>query len=65
MTDEQEFKKKYQGHWDLTDDYQRLQRAINSVRFGCVIRDDDYTKGFIDACKAIQATFEKIKKETL
>lgn len=62
--DEQEFKRRYQGHWDLKTDDERFQRAINSTRFGIVITNDEYTKGFLDACKAIQEKFEEIKRST-
>lgn len=62
--DDQEFKRKYQGHWYLNTDEERFQQAINSIRFTCVIKNDDYTRGFIDACRAIEAKFKEIKEST-
>ena len=61
---EEEFIKKCGGHSFLTTDDERIQYVLATIRYTLVLRNDSYTRGFIDACKAIEAKYKAIKEES-
>ena len=60
---EEEFIRKYSGHWWLKSDEERAKHAISITRHTLILRDDNYTRGFIDACKKIEEKFNQLMKE--
>jgi hypothetical protein len=63
IVDELEFIQKYSGHWYLKTDEERARHAISTVRYTIVLHDDEYTKGFIQACRQIESKFNELMKE--
>lgn len=60
---EEDYIRKYSKHWFLKTDEDRIKHAIDTTRHTLVLCDDGYTRGFIAACKAIEAKFNELKRE--
>jgi hypothetical protein len=60
---EEDYIRKYSGHWFLKTDEDKARHAIKHIKHTLVLKNDDYTKGYIDACKAIEIKFNALIEE--
>jgi hypothetical protein len=61
--EQQEFMNTYAGHWFLKTDEECALHAISITRNTIMISNDDYSKGYITACKHIENKFRQLLKE--
>lgn len=55
--------KKYSGHWYLKTDDDRINHVISFVRGSFIIKDNEWTKGYLEACTRMKDLYEELKKE--
>ena len=56
-----EYAEKYKNYWWLDNNEDIFLSCIENVKFTCVISDNEYTEGYLDACNKILNRYREFK----